>query len=263
MKNIAKIAILFLVAAMLLTACGQQAPANKLEEITTKGKIIVGTSADYAPFEYKDENDNFAGFDMDLIREIGKRMGVEVEIQDMAFDTLIAAVEQGKVDVVIASMAPTEERLQKVDFSETYHYQKNSFLVAPDSTITLTIPDEAAMYKIGVQTGTTLDDWVTKNLVDTGKMPAENVLRYERADQSVLDLQAGRIDLVLTDAGPAKEYENQGQAKIVLTERLFETGENIALKKGETALKAELDKIITALISEGFIDNLAAQYGLE
>jgi polar amino acid transport system substrate-binding protein len=263
MKNIAKIAIMLLVVAFLLTACGQKAPQNKLEEIKAKGKIIVGTSADYAPFEYKDENDNFAGFDMDLIREVGKRMGVEVEIQDMAFDTLIAAVEQGKVDVVIASMAPTEERLQKVDFSETYHYQKNSFLVAPDSTLTLASPEDAAQYKIGVQTGTTLDDWVTKNLVETGKMPAENVQRYERADQSVLDLQAGRIDFVLTDAGPAKEYEKQGQAKIALTAKLFETGENIALKKGEAALKAELDKIITALISEGFIDNLAKQYGLE
>ena len=263
MKKIAKIAILLLVAALLLSACGQKAPQNKLDEIKAKGKIIVGTSADYPPFEFKDDNDNFVGFDMDLIREIGKRMDVEVEIQDMSFDTLVAAVEQGKVDVVIASMAPTEERLQKVDFSETYHVQKNSFLVAPDSTLTLADPEDAAQYKIGVQTGTTLDDWVTKNLVDTGKMPAENVQRYERADQSILDLQAGRIDLVLTDAGPAKEYEKQGQAKIVLTAKLFETGENIALKKGETALKAELDKIITALINEGFIDNLAKQYDLE
>jgi polar amino acid transport system substrate-binding protein len=263
MKNIAKVAILLLVVALLLSACGQKAPQNKLDEIKAKGKIIVGTSADYAPFEYKDANDNFVGFDMDLIREIGKRMGVQVEIQDMAFDTLLAAVEQGKVDVVIASMAPTEERLQKVDFSETYHYQKNSFLVAPDSTITLSSPDDAAKYKIGVQTGTTLDNWVTDNLVNTGKMPADNVSRYERADQSILDLQAGRIDLVLTDAGPAKEYEKQGQAKIALTAKLFDTGENIALKKGETALKAELDKIITQLINEGFIDKLAKQYGLE
>ncbi len=263
MKKIARFVVLLLVVALMVSACGRQAPANKLEEIKAKGKMIVGTSADYPPFEYKDENDNFVGFDMDLIREIGKRMGVEVEIQDMAFDSLIAAVEQGKVDVVIASMAPTEERMQKVDFSATYHYQKNSFLTAVDSSITLAKPEDAAMYKIGVQTGTTLDDWVTKNLVNTGKMPAENVFRYERADQSILDLQAGRIDLVLTDAGPAKEYEKQGQAKIVLTEKLFDTGENIALKKGETELKAELDRIINQLLSEGFIDNLAKQYDLE
>jgi len=160
-------------------------------------------------------------------------------------------------------MAPTEERLQKVDFSITYHFQKNSFLAANESSITLASPEDAASYKIGVQTGTTLDDWVTKNLVETGKMSADNVLRYERADQSILDLQAGRIDLVLTDAGPAKEYEKTGQAKIILTEKLFETGENIALTKGEAELKAELDKIIQELIDEGFIDQLAQQYGLE
>jgi len=263
MKLVSKVFVISMMIALLITSCAPKAPKNKLEEIKTKGKMVVGTSADYAPFEFKDAQDNFAGFDMDLIREIGKRMGVQVEIQDMAFDSLVAAVEQGKVDVVIASMAPTEERLKKVDFSITYHYQKNSFLVANNSTITLQTPEDAAKYKIGVQTGTTLDDWVTKNLVNTGKMPAENLLRYERADQSILDLQAGRIDLVLTDAGPAKEYQKTGQAKVILTAKLFDTGENIALKKGEVELKAELDKAIQQLLDEGFIDKLAKQYDLE
>ncbi len=263
MKKFTQIVVWLMALALLVSACAPKAPANKLEEIKARGKMIVGTSADYPPFEYKDEQDNFVGFDMDLIREIGKRMGVEVEIQDMAFDSLIAAVEQGKVDVVIASMAATEERMQKVDFSIPYHYQKSSFLSAVGSTITLAKPEDAAQYKIGVQTGTTLDDWVTKNLVDTGKMPADRVFRYERADQSILDLQAGRIDLVLTDSGPAKEYEKTGQARIVLTVKLFETGENIALKKGEKELKAELDRIINELIQEGFIDKLAKQYELE
>ena len=263
MKNATKIFMIMLVAVLVLSACAPKAPANKLDDIKAKGKMIVGTSADYPPFEFKDEQDNFAGFDMDLIREIGKRMGVEVEIQDMAFDSLIAAIEQGKVDVVIAAMAPTEERLQKVDFSNTYHVQKNSFLAAVGSTISFTDPMEAAQYKIGVQTGTTLDEWVTDNLVDTGKIPAENVFRYERADQSILDLQAGRIDIVLTDAGPAKEYATNGQAQIVLTAKLFETGENIAITKGEAALKAEIDKVLQQLVDEGFVDQLAAQYGLE
>jgi len=263
MKNATKIFMIMLVAVLVLSACAPKAPANKLDDIKAKGKMIVGTSADYPPFEFKDEQDNFAGFDMDLIREIGKRMGVEVEIQDMAFDSLIAAIEQGKVDVVIAAMAPTEERLQKVDFSSTYHVQKNSFLAAVGSTISFTDPMEAAQYKIGVQTGTTLDEWVTDNLVDTGKIPAENVFRYERADQSILDLQAGRIDIVLTDAGPAKEYATNGQAQIVLTAKLFETGENIAITKGEAALKAEIDKVLQQLVDEGFVDQLAAQYGLE
>jgi polar amino acid transport system substrate-binding protein len=263
MKHATKIFMIMLVAALVLAACAPKAPANKLEDIKAKGKMIVGTSADYPPFEFKDAQDNFTGFDMDLIREIGKRMGVEVEIQDMAFDSLIAAIEQGKVDVVIAAMAPTEERLQKVDFSDTYHIQKNSFLAKVGSTISFTDPLEAAKYKIGIQTGTTLDDWVTKNLVDAGKMSADNVFRYERADQSILDLQAGRIDIVLTDAGPAKEYAKNGQAQIVLTAKLFETGENIAITKGETELKAEIDKVLQQLISEGFIDKLAAKYDLE
>jgi polar amino acid transport system substrate-binding protein len=238
MKTFSKFWIVLLLGALTLSACGAKKPANKMEAIKSAGKIVVGTSADYAPFEYKDEQDNFVGFDIDLINEIGKRMGLKIELQDLAFDSLVTAVEQGKIDIAISCMASSEERLKQVDFSLTYHYQKSSFLAATESSLTLASPEDAAQYKIGVQTGTTLDEWVTTNLVDAGKMPAENVMRYERADQSILDLQAGRIDLVLTDAGPAKEYEKNGQAKVILTEKLFEAGENIAIPKGETALKA-------------------------
>ena len=84
------------IVVLSLTACAKKEPANKLEAIQQAGKIVVGTSADYEPWEYKDENDEFVGIDMEIMREIGKRMGVEVEFQDLGFDTLVAGCSNRK-----------------------------------------------------------------------------------------------------------------------------------------------------------------------
>lgn len=262
MKKNIKIIFMLSIIAALLAACApkKSEPANLLEEVQTRGKLIVGTSADYPPFEYIDEEGNFTGYDMDLIREIGKRMGVEVEIQDLGFDALIAAVQGRKVDCAIAAMAATEERKQSVDFTISYNAQKQSFVVASDSDITIDKPTDVAKYKIGVQSGTTLDTWIVDNLITPGLMPEENLSRYERTDQIALDLKAGRIDVAFLDAGPAKDLQENMGVKVIYTDFIAETGQAIALPKGETELKDAMDKIITDLIDEGFIDQLHDKY---
>ncbi len=276
MKKTIKLILVLSFIAALLIACAPKAtptpevpaptkeevaaPANLLEEVQARGKLIVGTSADYPPFEFLDDDGNFAGYDMDLIREIGKRMGVEVEIQDLGFDALIAAVQGRKVDCAIAAMAATEERKQSVDFTQSYNAQKQSFVVAGDSDIEISTPTDVAAYKIGVQSGTTLDSWVVENLIDPGLMTEENLSRYERTDQIALDLKAGRIDVAFLDAGPAKDIQENMGVKVIYTDFIAETGQAIALPQGETALKDAMDKIITDLIDEGFIDQLAAKY---
>ena len=110
MKRIFKVVVLIVALVLVLGACGPKAPANRLEAVQQAGKIVVGTSADYEPWEYKDANDQFVGADMDIMREIGKRMGVDVEFQDLGFDALVTAVQEGKVDAAIAAMAATDDR---------------------------------------------------------------------------------------------------------------------------------------------------------
>ena len=145
---------ILMVAVLLLSGCAKQAPANRLEAIQQAGKIVVGTSADYEPWEFKNEKDEFVGIDMEIMREIGNRMGVEVEFQDLGFDTLVAAVQTGNIDAAIAAMASTTERREQVDFSMAYYTGPNVMLVRADSDISFTDPLEAANYKIGTQSGT-------------------------------------------------------------------------------------------------------------
>jgi polar amino acid transport system substrate-binding protein len=265
MKKLLKVMLLVMVIALLAVACGPKEPASRMDAIKKAGKIVVGTSADYEPWEYKDENDAFVGIDMEIMREIGKRMGVEVEFQDLGFDALVTAVQEGKVDAAIAAMASTAERREQVDFSIMYYAGDNIILKAKGSDIAFTDPLKAADYTIGTQSGTIMQYWVENNLITPGLMDKENMSLYERNEQVALDLQAGRIELGIMDVEPGKQYMSDPAFGFEEVWRgvMESEGQSIAIMKGETALKTELDKHVTDLLNEGFIDKLLTQYGVE
>ena len=265
MKRINVLLFAILAAALLLSACASGASTSKegyLGTIKERGKLVVGTSADYPPYESVDEAGNFVGFDLDLIREVGKRMGVDVEIKDTAFDALIAAVQEKKVDVVIAAMQASPEREEKVDFSAPYHYQKDAFLVAADSPIVLNKALDAAGHSIGVQTGTIQEKWTLDNLVPAGTKE-DQIFRYERVDQGALDVKAGRVEILFINADPAAELANELGIKVgLVTDETVIGGQSIALPKGETALKAEIDRIVGELDKDGSIKKLQEQWSI-
>lgn len=250
--------ILFIVVAVLsvlLVACGGTA---------SKAPLKVGTSADYPPYESKDQSNNFIGFDMDLVREIGKRSGHEIQIVDMSFDGLIAAVQEGKVDAVIAAMQATDARKEKVDFTKPYHFVSDAFIANPKNDVPMKTAKDAAGKKIGVQTGTVQEKWVMDNLVKPGLTKEDQVFRYDRADNAGLDLQAGRIDLVLVIADAGKKLADQMGLKVALvTKETVAAGQAIAIKKGNSALQAEFDKAIDDIQKDGTLDQLLKKYSLE
>lgn len=265
MKKLLTIVIGVSLIALVFSACAPKAAANRLEAVKSAGKIVVGTSADYEPWEYMDENNEFAGADMDIMREIGKRMGVTVEFQDLGFDALVTAVEAGKVDAAIAAMASTEERMKQVDFSMVYYAGDNVVLTTADSGISFNDPLAMADYKVGTQSGTIMYYWVEDNLITPGLMSSDNVFLYERNEQVALDLQAGRIDIALMDLEPGKQFMADPAFGFVELWRgeMDPEGQAIAMKKGEAALKAEIDKHLADMLAEGLIDKIIASYGIE
>jgi amino acid ABC transporter substrate-binding protein, PAAT family (TC 3.A.1.3.-) len=274
------IMLAFIAASLVMSACGgapaaqptqpaaqptQPAaqPEGKLAQIRAAGKLIVGTSADYPPYESIDANGNFVGFDMDLIRAVGEKLGVEVEIRDMPFDSLIASLQEGKIDAVIAAMQATAEREEKVDFTIPYRMTKDAFIGARYTTLTLNKPEDAARLTDRCPDRVQCRGWIQKNLVATGLTPADKVFSYERADQAALDLASGRLQLVLMDAEPALELAKQNGLKVLLiTEETAEGGKSIAIPEGASDLKAELDRIIQQLIDDGTVTQLQDKHGL-
>lgn len=239
------------------------ANADVLEKVKTEGVLVVGTSADYPPYEFKDVSDNFTGFDIDLVNEVANRMGVKARIVDMGFDTLIAALQNDKVDAVVAAMQGTAERDKKVDFSKVYHEIKDAFLVKAGSGIALNSPYDAANLRIAVQTGTIQEKWAQKNLVDAGKTPQKNLFSYERVDQAAMDIAAGRVDVLFIISDPAKPLAEKAGLEIALiTTETVSAGQVIAVPEGEVALKAEIDQAIESMIQDGTMTQLMDKYGL-
>jgi polar amino acid transport system substrate-binding protein len=261
MKRILVVVTLLVAVSLVLSACGGGTAANHLEAIKDAGVIKVGTSADYPPFESVDESGKKVGFDIELMEEIAKRLEVKLEWVDMPFDSLIAAVQEGKIDAAISAFNYSEERDQTIDFSDAYYTSEDAFTVAEDFAGTITNPEDVAAYKVGVQTGTTQDGWLTDNLVATGKLSEENLFRYDRVDQAMLDLKNGRIDVMMSDHVPAQVLAEQlGGLKIVYHGVLSSGPMNIVIPNGDAELQQAINEIIKQLQSEGFIDDLAVKY---
>lgn len=261
MKRFIFLAVLVMLIVSLLAACGGGKPANKLEEIKQKGEMVVGTSPDYPPFEYVDSAGAITGFDIELINEIAKRMGIKVKIVDMPFDSLIAAVQEGKIDLSISAFNYTEERDKNVDFTDAYYYAKDRFLVREDFSENITKAEDFAKYKIGVGTGTTQEGWLQENLVDTGLMPAEALYHYDRAEQAALDVKSGRIDVYMGDNAVVDALAKQlGGMKVAFEAELSSGPVMMVIPDGAKELQAEINKHIKALLEEGFVDRLAVKY---
>lgn len=278
--KIKPIYIILLLFALVATACGSSStptaeppPAEPLptqvpptsgdpvwDRVTSAGKIIIGTSADYEPFEYYDASYQIIGFDASLARELGARLGLQIELVDIAFEGLTTALQIGQIDVAIAAMSVTPERQAIVDFTNVYYTGQDSVLTRQGSGIaTITAPPQLAQYRVGVQKGSVYANWLQTSLVDAGLMPAANLLTYAKPQDAVRDLKENRNDLVVMDTLPAKEYLLAGGVELVgqsLNTQLFA----IALPKGAATLQAQLNEALTQMQNDGTIATLANQF---
>jgi len=243
-KIISLIIVGVLVLSFGLVGCGNQAtPAAKV--------LKVGSEASFAPFEFQDENSKeYAGFDMDLIRALGKQMGYEVKIQNMGFDGLIPGLESGTVDVAISAMTITEERSKKISFSKPYYKSGLTIVVKSDNTTIKNFADLEGK-KIAVQLGTTGAD-------EAKKVKNAQVREFNSAPEAFLELKAGGVDAVVNDK-PVNDYyiaKAGGKDAKEVGEPLTAEEYGIAVAKKNTELTAKLDKALDELKKNGEYDKI-------
>jgi ABC-type amino acid transport substrate-binding protein/heat shock protein HslJ len=233
---------------------------NSWNQVRTSGRMVVGTSLDYPPFSFRNQQFQPDGFDVALIREIAGRLGVGAEIKDMAFDSLFDALTLGQIDVAIAAISVTPEREQIAEFSNIYYVGEEGILARTDSDITaiLSLSDMAGR-RIGVQRGSVYETWLQRDLIATGISQAGNLFVYETADAAVRDLRQQRLDLVVLDLRPAQVAVSQGDL-IVAGQGLNPQRFAIAVRKGANALRAQIDSALVALHNEGRMAQLAETY---
>ena len=252
MKKIIKIAALMAAAVMgmaALTGCGSGSDT-----------LVMGTNAAFPPFEFTTSQGlvgEFDGIDVAIAQKIADSMGKKLEISDMEFDGLVASVKTGKVDMAVAGMTVTEERLQNVDFSDPYYVATQVMVVKPDDTSITKADDLKNGKKVGVVLGYTGDTLVTETI----QVPEENIVRANRGIDVVQDVKNGKLDAVVMDSATGKALADKNGLKIVEDPSVFESEEYaIAVKKGNTELLDNINKVLKEMKDSGEIAALAEKY---
>lgn len=236
------------------TKAGESSVSTSGDSVGVKtiesGKLIVATNAEFPPYEYHD-GDKIVGIDMEIADAIASKLGVQVEIEDIAFDSVILEVTSGKADLGLAGITATEERKQSVDFSDSYTSSKQLIIVKEDSEVASGADLEGKT--IGVQTGTTGDLMVS----DIKDATPE---RYAKGMDAVQALSQGKIDAVVIDSEVAKKFVEETSGLKVLDEAYAEENYAIAVKKGNTELLDAVNKALSELKADGTIDGIIAKY---
>lgn len=248
MKKFVKAVVAMATVVMMLglTACGDG---------SNGGTIKFGTNAEFAPFEFVSANgviDQYDGIDMAIAKEIAEKNGKTAVIENMEFDSLLIALQNGQIDAAIAGMTVTAERKESVDFSVSYYTATQVMIVKEDSDIAKA--SDMADKKICVIQG-----YTGETCVNEMGYPYE---AFKKGTEAIMELVNGKCDVVVLDSATAKKYvsDNKG-LKIVEDSEAFENEEYaIAVKKGNTELLDMINKAVSEMLADGTISSFGAKY---
>ena len=248
------------IMTMGLVGCGSadntssKETKDLLETIQEKGKVVVGMSADYAPYEfhYIDENgkDVIGGFDVDIANEIADAIGVELVIQEMDFDALVAALPAGKIDLVISGMNPTEERAKVVDFSEIYYNSQHGILVRAEDVDKYKTFADLEGAKVGAQLGSTQEQ-IAKN-----EIPNADLQLLANVNNLILELKSGKVDAIIMEK-PVAEMAVKSNPELAVGQPTYEEesgGNAVGIAKNNPELLAKVNEVIKELNETGKMD---------
>jgi len=230
---------------------GQTAFAETtLEKIKRTGTMVAGTSAAYAPFEFR-QGDTLVGFDIDLGREIAKRMGVEIEWVEIEFKGIIAGLKSGRADLLITAMTKTPERAEQIDFSTSYYNSGDGAAVPEDSDIAA--KEDLVGKVVGVQIGSSGERFAR------GMKGITEIKSYDTILLALKDLENGRSDAVVNSL-PSIKYSVRGMKGLKVLDPWSFSEVGINTRKEDAELLEVINKHLADLKHEGFLDNLDAKW---
>ena len=226
--------------------------------------LTMGTNANFPPYEYH-ENDTIVGIDAEIAAAIAEKLGMELEIVDMEFDSIIPAVKTGKVMMGMAGMTVTEDRLKEVSFTETYATGIQVIIVKEGSEITCAddLYAEGATWIVGVQTGTTGDLYVEWDMEDAAEGSSqEREKKYKNGADAVEALKTGKVDCVVIDNEPAKAFvaANADAGLVILESEYVEEEYAIAVAPENNELLDKINAALKELINDGTVAGIIAKY---
>ncbi len=242
---------LILTALALFNACSSE----KAEENKGPAPLVMGTQPDFPPFEHLGgvDGQQVIGFDAEIAKAIAAKLGRPLRIEQLKFDALIPALDAGKIDVAISGMTITPERAKNVEFSSPYYKATQVLIVRADFAEPKT-KDELKGKKIAVQLGT------TGNSTADGITGAGNTVPFTTCFEAVIELKTKKVDYVILDEQPSLNFVKQNSDLKLVRLDFADEFYGIAIKKGNTALRDQIDKAIAELRADGTYDKLVAEY---
>ncbi|WP_066890244.1 transporter substrate-binding domain-containing protein [Clostridium nigeriense] len=235
-----------------LVSCGSK--KDKLSTIKDSGKLVVGLSADYAPYEFHilDENgqDQIVGFDVDIAKEIAKDMGVELEIKDMNFENLVAGVSSGKIDLAISGMTPDEERKKSIDFSDIYYTAQHGILVRAEDKDKYKTFEDLKGQKVGAQMG------AIQAQIAEEKVPEGDLQLLSNVNDLVLALKGKKIEALVVELPVAEMIVKNNPELKIAEEKVTDTegGSAVGIQKEQQALLEQVNSTIKRIKEEKLLD---------
>ena len=262
MKKSTKLLALLLTFAFMLflTSCSSSSGGDGGQESqpggdSEKETLVMATNAEFPPYEFY-QGEQVTGIDAEIGAAIAEKLGMNFEISDMEFDSIIPAIQAGKAQIGMAGMTVTEDRLEEVDFSDSYATGVQVIIVPEDSPITSAddLFKEGANNVIGVQLATTGDIYCTD---DYG---ADHVVPYDNGITAVQALMNDQVDCVVIDNAPAKEFVAANAGLTILDTEYALEDYAIGFAKGNTALVEAVNGALAELIGDGTVQAILDKY---
>lgn len=233
-------AVIIFLLIVITTGCGKK-----------DDELVLATEAGFAPYEYYKDG-KIVGVDIDIAKEIAKRLDKKLVVKDVSFDFLINEVKSGKADFAAAGISITEEREKEVDFTDEYTISNQVVVVRKDSA--LRDFSELKNKKIAAQLGTVADLYVSENYKDA------TLVTHKKYLSAVEDVKSKKVDCLIMDELPAKEIVKTNSELKVMDGILFQDKYGMIVKKGNTELKERINEILKELSEDGTIDNLVLKH---
>lgn len=227
------------------------AETEETAEVSEGGTLIMATNAAFEPYEYYDEGGQVTGIDAEMAAAVAQKLGMELQIEDMEFESIIPAVNSGKADIGVAGMTITEDRLVNVNFTEPYTTATQVIIVQEGSEITGEA--DLAGKIIGVQLGTTGD-------IFAEEIEGATIEQYNKGMDAVQALANGIIDAVIIDNEPAKQFVSKAEGLKILEEEFVTEEYAIAVAKDNEELLEKVNTALEELIADGTIQSIIDKY---
>lgn len=259
-KRILSVVVLVVLLVSLLIGCGAKSSGGQdtsWEDIKKKGEFVLGLDDSFPPMGFRDKNNEIVGFDIDLAKEVGKRLGLKVVLKPVDWDGVVMSLDNKDIDIIWNGLTITPERQKQINFSKVYLKNRQIILVQANSNIKS--KKDLAGKIVGLQLGSSSEDALNADKATSSSL--KNIVKHDNNVEALLDLEAGRVDAVVIDEVVGRYYmTKKPNTYKVLSEDLGEESYGVGFRKSDNSFREMVDKTLDEMKADGTANKISQKW---